>query len=113
MSNAGSFTYIDISRSVGRLAGVACTKSHLLLLGDDQSHQPIDSSNSTDDESHNGDDANKPSKQLKLLLRVKKFYNTAVVTSGFTLLICARGGTLDLFKVGHHCKKAIQLSPRL
>ena len=78
---------------------MACTKSHLLLFGDDRSHQPIDSSESTDDESHNGDDANTQTKQLKLLLRVKKSYNTAVVTSGFTLLICAREGTMDLFKV--------------
>ena len=96
-----------MSRLVGRLAGVVCTKSHLLLLGNHRRFKSNDSSDEssddtdddTDDDSDNGDATHKQQKQLKLLLRVKKSYNTAVVTSGFTLLICAREGTMDLFKV--------------
>ena len=81
---------------------MACTESHLLLLGDDQSLKRNDRSDDTVDDSDNGDDANTQQKQLKLLLRVKRTYNRAVLHSHFTLLICARGGTLDLFKVRHH-----------
>ena len=90
---------------------MACTESHLLLLGNHRrfkSNGSSDESNDessddtvdgTDDASDNGDATNTQQKQLKLLLRVKRSYNTAVVTSGFTLLICAREGTMDLFKV--------------
>ena len=88
---------------------MACTESHLLLLGN---HRRFKSNGSSDESSDDTDDdkddsdyddaTNTQQKQLKLLLRVKKSYNTAVLTSPLTLLICARGGTLDLFKVGHH-----------
>ena len=78
---------------------MVCTKSHLLLLADRQSliskrFARKDSSDDTDDDSDNTQQ-----KQLNLLLRVKKSYNTAVVTSPLSLLICAIGGTMDLFKV--------------
>ena len=88
---------------------MACTESHLLLLGDDRSH---DSSDDTDDDSDNGDDTGTHQKQLKLVLRVKRSYDKAVVTNGFTLLICARGGTLDLFKVCHHLLITIEYTLR-
>ena len=96
-----------MSRLVGRLAGVVCTKSHLLLLGNHRRFKSNDSSDEssddtdddTDDDSDNGNNTNTQQKQLKLLLRVKRSYNTAVINSTFSLLICARGGTLDLFKV--------------
>ena len=83
---------------------MACTKSHLLLLADDQSliSKRFATNDRSDDADDDSDDTNTQQKQLKLLLRVKKSYNTAVLTSPLTLLICARGGTLDLFKVGHH-----------
>ena len=88
---------------MAQLAGVACTESHLLLLGDDRRFKSNASSDDTDDDTADDSDyddaTNTQQKKLKLLLRVKKSYNRAVVTSGFTLLICARGGTLDLFKV--------------
>ena len=83
---------------------MVCTKSHLLLLADQQSLKSKrfarkDSSDKTDDDSDNGDTTNTQQKQLNLLLRVKRSYNTAVINSTFSLLICARGGTMDLFKV--------------
>ena len=82
---------------------MACTESHLLLLGNHRRFKSNGSSDDTDDDtdddSDNGDTKNTQQKHLKLLLRVKRSYNTAVVTSGFTLLICAREGTMDLFKV--------------
>ena len=88
---------------VGLQAGVVCTQTHLLLLLAADAHKTCSGSSdeATDDvESYNDNDVIAgEGRQLKLMLGIKKRYDKAVITVGFKLLICAKGGTIDIFQV--------------
>ena len=68
------------------VVGVACTDSHLLLLGTQAPHDDIRCD------------------KLKLLLRIRRRYDQALVCSGSTLLVGVRVGTMDLFRVCQLCR---------
>ena len=70
----------------GGYLGVVCTYSYLLLLG-------------APTKCESSDVKRTGPKHLKLFVRIKKSYDRIAITNGFTMLICARVGTLDLFKV--------------
>ena len=95
---------------VGIQAGLVCTQTHLLLLLAADAHETCSGSSdeATDDvESYNDNDVTAgEGRQLKLMLRIRKRYDKAVITVGFKLLICAKGGTIDIFQVHQwfHCR---------
>ena len=98
--------YCTGSSGCGEHLGVACTESHLLLLGprravtaSDDSRRAVtasDDSRCTDDATSRHDQG-----QLKLLLRIRKRYKKAVVSKSFAFLVCDDAGTLDIFQVAH------------
>ena len=95
--------------------GLVCTDTHLLMLGALKSHADQSGASDSDvndvaddvtgnDEHRDGTkDRNVDSKrQLKIFLRIKKRYDTVMTTKKPEFLLCARGGTLDLFQVCRH-----------
>ena len=92
--------------------GLVCTDTHLLMLGALKSHtdqsgaSDSDVNDVADDVSGNEEDVNSTKdssggskRQLKIFLRIKKRYDTLTTTKKAAFLLCARGGTLDLFQV--------------
>ena len=73
---------------------MACTESHLLLLGTRRAVTASDDSRCTDAATSRHDQG-----QLKLLLRIRKQYKKAVVSKSFAFLVCDDAGTLDVFQV--------------
>ena len=85
-----------------------CTDTHLLMLGvlnpktDQSSASDSDNSDVADDVTGNDDHVKSSGgskRQLRIFLRIRKRYNTVATPEDLSLLMCARGGTLDLFKV--------------
>ena len=88
--------------------GLVCTDTHLLMLGvlnpkTDQSSASDSDDSDVDDDVTGNDDTKEISgdstRQLRIFLRIRKRYNTVATPEDLSLLMCARGGTLDLFKV--------------
>ena len=86
--------YCTGSSGCGEHLGVACTESHLLLLGTRRAVTASDDSRRTDAATSRHDQG-----QLKLLLRIRKRYKKAVVSKSFAFLVCDDAGTLDVFQV--------------
>ena len=116
----GNFVHLkrsnaNTTKSIDMLAAV-CTMSHLLLLVPNMGYEE-DSSDGLNDEGNSDNSSDKSDvftkkmqrkakkepkrKQMKLALRVKKWYHMAEIMPSFNLLIAANGGQLDLFQVGN------------